>query len=151
MAASAVQWPEGWSPPQQWSFPPMFTLQPVAATRDKQLRIWRDLIVEYHMASNRYMLVPSQCPLFANSTINRSLSPQAQATILEYLIADGSGEWEDDAHTRVRVLWRRPDQLAGELYDYVRISSTIQFLIHRHSFDIAGLPSRYVRNCVYRV
>src|SRR3546814_270019 len=121
MAGAEVRWPEGWAPPQQWGFPPMFTLQPVAATRDKQLRLWRDLLVEFHMASNKYMLVPSQCPLFSNAAIGRALSSQAQAIVINYLVEDGSAEWEDDAHTRVRILWRKPDQLAGELYDYVRL------------------------------
>mmetsp|Transcript_5657 Transcript_5657/g.12014 ORF Transcript_5657/g.12014 Transcript_5657/m.12014 type:complete len:196 (-) Transcript_5657:178-765(-) len=34
--------------PDFWYFPPFFTLQPVLATREKQLGQWRELILKYH-------------------------------------------------------------------------------------------------------
>jgi hypothetical protein len=140
----------------------MFTLQPVAATREKQLRLWRDLLLEFHMACNKYMLVPSQCPLFTNAAINRTLAPQARAEVINYLVADGSAEWEDDARTRLRILWRKPGQLAGELYDYVRLCGCgfvccVSFRLWwaeregRPCSCCADLPARHARDCLHRL
>ena len=34
--------------PEFYNFPPFFTIQPVLATREKQLALWRELILNYH-------------------------------------------------------------------------------------------------------
>ncbi|KAB1200110.1 Vacuolar protein sorting-associated protein 25 [Morella rubra] len=33
--------------PQFFNYPPYFTLQPVRDTRDKQVQLWKDLILDY--------------------------------------------------------------------------------------------------------
>lgn len=39
--------------------------------------------------------------------------------VIEDLIQSGYGEWEDtQTKTRVRILWRTPQQLASDIYDW---------------------------------
>lgn len=42
--------------PEQWNYPPYFTLQPVAETREKQNELWRSLLVGYCKAKRIFMI-----------------------------------------------------------------------------------------------
>ena len=43
--------------PEFYSFPPFFTIQPVLASREKQLALWRELILRYHTENKIKTLV----------------------------------------------------------------------------------------------
>ena len=60
--------------PEFYSFPPFFTVQPVLATREKQMALWRELILRYHTEHKIKMLVVHDCPLWKNPDIGRELS-----------------------------------------------------------------------------
>ncbi len=81
--------------PEFYSFPPFFTIQPVLATKEKQLALWRDLIVRYHMQYKLKNLVVHECPLWKNEDIGRSLDKEAMTTIMDDLVLQGYGEWVD--------------------------------------------------------
>ena len=104
--------------PEHYSFPPFFTLQTVSSTRQKQLSLWRDLILRYHTANKIKTLVVHDCPLWENGEIGRRLAESAVAAVLDDFVASGHGEWEDGGRTRVKVLWRKPEQLASDIYDW---------------------------------
>lgn len=60
--------------PEVYSFPPFFTLQPVAASRDKQLRMWSELVLAYcahHKIDVIDVGTALASPLFANQSIGR--------------------------------------------------------------------------------
>jgi len=105
--------------PEFYSFPPFFTIQPVSATRQKQLSLWRTLILNYHTHHRLKTMVVHDCPLWNNSEINRRLAPEALRDVVADFVKSGHGEWEDEGvKTRVRILWRRPEQLASDVYDW---------------------------------
>jgi ESCRT-II complex subunit VPS25 len=104
--------------PEYYNFPPFFTLQTVQATKQKQLALWRDLILKYYTTNKIKTLIVHDCPLWANASIDRSLNADAIHAILDDFVATGHGEWEDGTNTRLRVLWRKPDQLASDIYDW---------------------------------
>mmetsp|Transcript_6704 Transcript_6704/g.14880 ORF Transcript_6704/g.14880 Transcript_6704/m.14880 type:complete len:182 (-) Transcript_6704:24-569(-) len=105
--------------PDFYYFPPFFTIQPVLSTREKQLGQWRELILKYHTDLKIKTLILHECPLFSNPTIQRSLSPAEIQVVLSDFISSGHGEWEDPAQkTRCKILWRKPDQLASDLYEW---------------------------------
>ena len=78
------------APPEFWSFRPFFTIQPVTETREKQLKLWKDLILQYCLQNKCYKIVPSQFPFFKNPAIDRELSADAINTIINYLIKSGN-------------------------------------------------------------
>lgn len=105
--------------PEYYSFPPFFTIQPVLATREKQLSLWRDLILRYHTELKIKTLVVHDCPLWSNKSLGRNLDADAINSIMTDFVKSGWGEWEDpDVKTRCRIIWRKPGQLASDIYDW---------------------------------
>lgn len=102
-------------------------MQPVLSSREKQLALWRELILNYHTANKVKTLVLHDCPLWENAKINRRLSPEEIQRVVEDFCQHGHGEWLDDnsssstqqdgkRRTACRILWRKPEQLATDIY-----------------------------------
>jgi ESCRT-II complex subunit VPS25 len=114
------------TPPELWSFPPFFTIQPVSAVQEKQLKMWKDLIVNYCVCNSIYNLdVYSGFPYFRNDTIDRCLSRGEQDIVIKYLIEQGNGEWLDGTRTILRLIWKTPEALAAEVYAWGRESDVL--------------------------
>jgi ESCRT-II complex subunit VPS25 len=111
--------------PEFYSFPPFFTIQPVLATKEKQLALWRDLIVRYHTQYKLKTLVVHECPLWKNDDIGRSLSKESIGSVMEDLVKHGYGEWLDDSKTKCRILWRKPEELATDIYEWAVANGNI--------------------------
>lgn len=112
--------------PEFYSFPPFFTIQPVLATREKQMGLWRELILRYHTDRKIKTLVVHDCPLWKNSNIERELSHEAVQAVMDDFVKSGHGEWEDpDVQTRCRILWRKPEQLASDIYVWAEANGYI--------------------------
>ncbi|ETW09739.1 hypothetical protein H310_00228 [Aphanomyces invadans] len=109
---------EAYTFPEHYSFPPFFTLQPVRSTREKQLILWKALVLDYHKAMNQPVLTPNSTSIFENQQINRKLSMEARTAIVTYLVRCGNAEWEDDTHTRLRIFWKPPAEWAAEIYTF---------------------------------
>jgi ESCRT-II complex subunit VPS25 len=108
-----------------YSFPPFFTIQPVESTKEKQLALWRDLILRYHRQLKLKTLVVHECPLWENDDIGRKLSKEAIAQVVQDLVDQGQGEWLDEAKTQCRILWRKPEELATDIYNWATSSGNI--------------------------
>jgi ESCRT-II complex subunit VPS25 len=105
--------------PEFYSFPPFFTIQPVLSTREKQMGLWRELILRYHTQYRLKTLVVHDCQLWKNEDIGRELDAEGIHAVMADFIKSGHGEWEDDDQkTRVRILWRKPEQLASDIYEW---------------------------------
>lgn len=112
--------------PDVYSFAPFFTIQPVLETREKQMALWRELILNYHTSLRIKTLVVHDCPLWNNVEIGRSLSPEDIKVVLDNFCDSGHGEWEDpDIKTRCRIFWRKPEQLASDIYDWAEANGFI--------------------------
>lgn len=106
--------------PEYYDFPPFFTLQPVRATREKQLVLWKQLILEFHRTHGQPVLHPFGSPLFENTKISRKMAPEGRVAVVEYLIRCGNGAWEDETKTRCRIMWKKPTEWAAEIYDFAK-------------------------------
>mmetsp|Transcript_2632 Transcript_2632/g.3863 ORF Transcript_2632/g.3863 Transcript_2632/m.3863 type:complete len:176 (-) Transcript_2632:17-544(-) len=104
--------------PPFYSFPPFFTIQPNLTTREKQLGLWRELILGYHTNLKIKSLIVHDCPLWKNNAIGRELSHEDIKKVMIDFVKSGHGEWVDDANTRCRILWRKPEQLASDIYEW---------------------------------
>jgi ESCRT-II complex subunit VPS25 len=107
----------------------------VLASREKQLALWRELILTYHAAHKIKTLVLHDCPLWENKNIHRRLSPDEIQAVVEDFCQHGHGEWLDNDEntcsssssakttrrkTACRILWRKPEQLATDIYEWAQ-------------------------------
>jgi ESCRT-II complex subunit VPS25 len=100
-------------------------LQPVAETREKQLRLWRELILQSCASTNTFTINPTSFTIFSNPNIDRRLSPEGINAVIEYLIKSGHGEWQDNSLSTLRVMWKSPEALGNEIYSW---ASTVEIL-----------------------
>ncbi|GIL95449.1 hypothetical protein Vretimale_1463 [Volvox reticuliferus] len=111
----------GFTFPYFFNYPPYFTLQPVKETRDKQVALWCSLILSFCQSTKTYIIdVQSESRLFSNDSINRKLSYEARAAILDELVAQGRAEWVDKSKTQCLIFWKRVEEWAAVLMDFVR-------------------------------
>jgi ESCRT-II complex subunit VPS25 len=105
--------------PEFYQFPPFFTIQPVLATREKQLALWRELLLNYHTHHKLKTLVVHDCVLWKNEQIHRQLSPSDILLVVQDFVQHGHAEWVDPStQTHCRILWRQPEQLATDIYQW---------------------------------
>ena len=124
MAAFGV---DEWEPPPFYKFKPFFTLQPVAAPREKQLKLWRDVIIGYHRHHKIYRMVdPAQFELFRNAEIDRQLNLEGIKAVVQSLIDCKLAEWEDDKSAQdtgtgsgaLLIMFKNSETLASEIYTW---------------------------------
>ena len=76
------------------NFKPMFTLQPVKATREKQLKQWSSIIMRHCKDNNLNQINPSDFPLFSNRSIDRQLSDEGITAVVENMIKSGNSAFK---------------------------------------------------------
>jgi ESCRT-II complex subunit VPS25 len=88
-------------------------------------------------------LVLHECPLWKNDSIGRELSHDGIRIVMDDFVRSGHGEWEDpDLRTRCRILWRKPEQLASDIYDWAVANGKINdvctvYELHSGEFALA--------------
>jgi ESCRT-II complex subunit VPS25 len=103
-------------PAEFWNFKPFFTLQPVVATREKQLNTWSSIILQYCAQHKMNRIDPWTFPLFENTAINRKLNRDGITAVITKLIRSGNAEWEDSSKTGLRIILKSVQSLAGDIY-----------------------------------
>ena len=48
------------------------------------------------------------------------LDEEGKNAVIAYMIKKGNAEWDDDAHTRVRLIQKSTETLAGEIYTWMQ-------------------------------
>ncbi|CAB3408550.1 unnamed protein product [Caenorhabditis bovis] len=107
--------------PWQYDFPPFFTIQKALQTREKQLEAWARLVIDYAQHNKIYTMDIAEATtseLFSNLKLNRRLSSEGIATVLQYLEQKKLIEFTDSSRTRFHVFWRRPDVWASTIYQW---------------------------------
>lgn len=94
-------------------------------TREKQMGLWRELILSYHTSLKIKTLVVHDCPLWKNDDIGRELSRDGIKAAMNDFVKSGHGEWDDGTKTRCRILWRKPEQLAVDIYAWAEANGYI--------------------------
>uniref|UniRef100_A0A2K2BX34 ESCRT-II complex subunit VPS25 n=1 Tax=Populus trichocarpa TaxID=3694 RepID=A0A2K2BX34_POPTR len=89
--------------PQFFNYPPYFTLQPVRDTREKQVQLWKELILDYCRTQKIFVIgLEEEFPLFSNHLI------------------ESRAEWLDRGHRKCLILWHRIQDWADILLHFVR-------------------------------
>ena len=90
-------------------------------------------------------LVLHECPLWKNETIGRELNREEIQIVMDDFVKSGHGEWEDpELRTRCRILWRKPEQLASDIYDWAVANGYINsvctvYELHSGEYIVYGL------------
>lgn len=104
-----------------YNYPPYFTLQPIKETRDKQLSLWCQLILQYCKHNKVYLVSTTEdFPLFKNDAINRTLNLEFRSAILDELTAQGSGEWLDKNKRQCLIFWRKLADWVDIIYEFAQ-------------------------------
>ncbi|KAK4368806.1 hypothetical protein RND71_012598 [Anisodus tanguticus] len=107
--------------PNFFNYPPYFTLQPVRETREKQIQLWKELIIDFCRTQKIFVIgLEEDFPLFSNPAIERSLSHEARMAFLSALVYDGRAEWMDKGHRKCLVLWHRIQDWADLIVNFVK-------------------------------
>ncbi|ESQ43581.1 hypothetical protein EUTSA_v10015765mg, partial [Eutrema salsugineum] len=98
-----------------------WSLQPVRDTHEKQIQLWKELILDYCKAQKVFLIgVVEDFPLFSNSAIDRTLSHEARETFLSAIVGEGSAEWLDKGHRKCLILWHRIQDWADIILHFVK-------------------------------
>ncbi|GFP79317.1 vacuolar protein sorting-associated protein 25 [Phtheirospermum japonicum] len=94
---------------------------PVKDTREKQIQLWRELILDYCRTQKVFVVgLDEDFPLFSNPAIERSLSHEAREAFLSALVAEGRAEWLDKNHRKCLILWHRIQDWADLIIRFVK-------------------------------
>lgn len=107
--------------PHFFNYPPYFTLQQVRDTREKQIQLWRELILDFCRTQKVFIVgLDEDFPLFSNPVIERSLSHEAREAFLSALVSEGRAEWQDKSHRKCLILWHRIQDWANLIVTFVK-------------------------------
>ncbi|XP_053659046.1 vacuolar protein-sorting-associated protein 25 [Anopheles marshallii] len=115
----AFQWP--W----EYSFPPFFTVQVHAKTKEQQLATWTELVLNYQKHERQALLnIAEDTPLFVNQELGRKLPPEARLWVMEELAKTGHAATTDKRKQQWEVYWHTLDEWSTILYDWAAGSGT---------------------------
>ncbi|KAF3447699.1 hypothetical protein FNV43_RR08402 [Rhamnella rubrinervis] len=98
-----------------------FSLQPVRDTREKQVQLWKELILDYCRTQKIFIVgLEEEFPLFSNPVIERSLSHEAREAFISALVSEGRAEWLDKGHRKCLILWHRIQEWADIILNFVK-------------------------------
>ncbi|KAK8578978.1 hypothetical protein V6N13_142220 [Hibiscus sabdariffa] len=107
--------------PHFFNYPPYLTLQPVRETREKQVQLWKELILDYCRTQKIFVIkLEDEFPLFSNSVIERTRSHEAREAFLSALAAEGRAEWLDKGRRNSLILWHRIQDWADIIVNFVK-------------------------------
>ncbi|KAJ9638724.1 uncharacterized protein PV06_02148 [Exophiala oligosperma] len=111
--------------PKSYNFPPFFSPQPTALTRQAQLKKWSILVQRYckhHRIFKITIIDALDTPLFNNSTLRKRLSLQDAKAVIDYMVSkdgDERAEWLGLEKSEAWVWWRKPEEWATVIATWV--------------------------------
>ena len=111
--------------PKTYSFPPFFTPQPNALTRQSQLRRWSSLIQAYcrHYRVYKLSIIEAvETPLFYNAVLRKRLATKDARDVIDFMASkdgDERAEWLGPDKTSCWIWWRKPEEWATLLAAWV--------------------------------
>ncbi|KAJ0450920.1 putative ESCRT-II complex, Vps25 subunit, winged helix DNA-binding domain superfamily [Helianthus annuus] len=124
----------------------LIRLQPVRETQEKQIQLWKELIIAYCRMQKLFIIgLEEDFPLFSNPAIesdhcflldstsrliicftkpfalirNGSLNYDARSAFLSALVSDGRAEWTDKGHRQCLILWHQIQEWADIILRFV--------------------------------
>ena len=95
--------------PEYHSWPFFYTIQKNVDTRERQLKMWSDLICAYCKHNQVYSMGLNELydsGLAKNEVIGRQLSVEGLHKVCEWMQANKFGEYTAESKERIFVYWR---------------------------------------------
>ncbi|KAI5800124.1 ESCRT-II complex subunit-domain-containing protein [Geopyxis carbonaria] len=96
--------------------------QPNESSWAAQCSVWHAFILEYSRAHKQWQLDVTdalETDLFWNKRLNRRLKLKDAVEVLDYMALEGSIEWVDSAKSSAIVYWRKPEDWANIIYNWI--------------------------------
>eukprot|EP00831_Metopus_contortus_P081136 TRINITY_DN8461_c0_g2_i2.p1 TRINITY_DN8461_c0_g2~~TRINITY_DN8461_c0_g2_i2.p1 ORF type:complete len:183 (+),score=36.22 TRINITY_DN8461_c0_g2_i2:206-754(+) len=109
--------------PEYYYWPCFFTLQINNDTKDKQLKLWQELMCKYsemhkvHAWGTTELFSSELC---VNKEINRRLSRKDFDEILGYLVKSGFAAYTTSAKDKIFVYWKSVQEYAAAIYEWAQ-------------------------------
>lgn len=114
--------------PKSYNFPPFFSVQPTALTRQAQLRKWSIFVQKYCRHHRIYQLTVIEAletPLFYNAALKKRLSLKDAKAVIDYMASkqgDERAEWLGPEKSSAWIWWRKPEEWATIIAAWVEES-----------------------------
>jgi len=111
--------------PKSYSFPPFFSPQPTALTREAQLRKWSIFVQRYcrhHRIFQLTIIEALETPLFYNAALKKRLSLKDAKAVVDYMASkegDERAEWLGPEKGAAWIWWRKPEEWASLIAAWV--------------------------------
>jgi len=111
--------------PKSYNYPPFFSPQPTALTRQAQLRKWSIFLQRYcrhHRIFQITIIDALDTPLFNNSTLKKRLSLKDAKAVIDYMVSkdgDERAEWLGPDKSSAWIWWRKPEEWAALIATWV--------------------------------
>jgi ESCRT-II complex subunit VPS25 len=90
--------------------------------------MWCDTISGYCEAHHKSIIDVSgdaESELFHNKTISRKLKPIDIRAVLDFMVDQGLGKWQDDKKAKCVVTWKSFDEWAAAIYEWATKSGHV--------------------------
>jgi len=106
--------------PWEYSFPPFFTIQPHADSREIQIKTWADLVLKFHKHNKQAILNVNDenSELFNNNKLNRRLPVDGRILVLEHLENSEHAAPLDKKRFQWDIYWYTLDEWANLIYKW---------------------------------
>lgn len=104
--------------PKSYNFPPFFSSQPTALTRQAQLRKWSIFLQKYcrhHRIYQITIIEALETPLFHNVALKKRLSLKDAKAVVDFMTSkdgDERAEWLSPEKSSAWIWWRKPEEWA---------------------------------------
>lgn len=111
--------------PKDYDFPPFFTRQPTALTRQAQLKKWSAFIRDYcrhHKIFQLSLVDLEDNPLFYNARLNKKLAIKDMVEVVDHMASkegDERAEWLSATKSAAWIWWRKPEEWGNLIAGWV--------------------------------
>ena len=107
--------------PEYHAWPFFYTIQKNADTRDRQMKMWSDLIVSYSKSKAVYSISLGELhnsALCVNQKINRRLAHDDLQQVCDWMQSNGFGEYTSPAKEKIFVFWEPIQKIADAIHKW---------------------------------
>lgn len=107
--------------PPCWEYPPFWTIQTNPEEKDKQLRLWSNVICAYVKYRGDFVVNVTSLKLICkNDKLNRALSESDLMTIANYMVKSDRAMWDSESKASLRIFWRTVREWGNILHGWAK-------------------------------